>query len=152
MAAEETLTLPGMFASAHKRKDRALPSTSAAVKTDGSASLSPRKGSRQALSEEYMQLTKVELPRLAASVKGFPIRFDHCFQRVALDHAFSGCWYDHLDRKKGPAIKQISTPALTRAVAVCHRMVSEGPGTVRQFDAMSLRWRGKEQKKRQKTA
>lgn len=98
------------------------------------------------LTAEYLQLTKAELPRLAKAGK-FPIRFDHCFQRVALDYAFHGCWYDHLDRKKGPAIKQISTGALARAVAACRRMVAEGVEAVNELDALSLRWRGKQPKR-----
>ena len=99
-----------------------------------------------ALTAEYLQLTKEELPRLAKAGK-FAIRFDHCFQRVALDYAFQGCWYDHLDRKKGPAIQQISTGALARAVAACRRMVAEGIEAVNALDALSLRWRGKQPKR-----
>ena len=64
-----------------------------------------------------------------------------------LDAAFGGCWYDHLDRKKGPAIKQIDTAALLRAVAAAHRMVTEGKETVRELDEKSLLWRGKRPKR-----
>ena len=98
------------------------------------------------LTAEYLKLTKEELPRLAAAGQ-FPIRFDHCFQRVALDYAFQGCWYAHLDRKKGPAIKQIGTEALSHAVAACRRMAAEGIEAVRELDAASLRWRNKQPKR-----
>ena len=100
-----------------------------------------------ALTAEYLRLTKEELPRRAVASK-FPIRFDHCFQRVALDYAFQGCWYEHLDRKRGPAIKQIGTEALSRAVAACRRMEAEGVDAVRELDDMSLRWRNKQPKRK----
>ena len=100
---------------------------------------------RAALVEEWERLTKRSLPELAKAHK-WPIRFDHCFQRVALDAAFGGCWYDHLDRKKGPAIKQIGAADLARAVAAARRMAEEGVGAVREMDEASLRWRGKQPK------
>ena len=101
--------------------------------------------SRAQLVAEYERLTKEVLPRLAAE-RRFPIRFDHCFQRVALDAAFGGCWYAHLDRKRGPAIKQIGAAPLARAVAAARRMADEGVEAVRELDAQSLRWRGKQPK------
>ena len=89
------------------------------------------------------------LPKLASTHK-WPIRWDHCFQRVALDAAFGGCWYDHLDRKKGPAIKQIATADLSRAVAAARRMEEQGEVAVVELDDASLRWRGKAPKHRRK--
>ena len=100
---------------------------------------------RAALVEEWERLTKRSLPELAKAHK-WPIRFDHCFQRVALDAAFGGCWYEHLDRKKGAAIKQIGAADLARAVAAARRMAEEGAGAVREMDQASLRWRGKQPK------
>ena len=76
----------------------------------------------------------------------WPIRFDHCFQRVALDAAFSDCWYNHIDRKKGPAVRQIDTTNLQRAVAAARRMEEEGACAVREMDEASLRFRGKKSK------
>ena len=81
--------------------------------------------------------------------KHFFFRFDHCFQRVCLDHAFGRCWYDALDRKKGPAIRQIATDALERAVACARRLeADESPDAdaVRALDDQSLLWRGKKPK------
>ena len=97
---------------------------------------------RASLVAEWERLTKRSLPELAKEHR-WPIRFDHCFQRVALDAAFGGCWYDHLDRKKGPAIRQIRTTELGRAVAAATRMEKEGVAAVRELDEASLRWRGK---------
>ena len=107
--------------------------------------------SRAYLTGEWERLTKRVLPQ-RASAEQFPIRWDHCFQRVALDFAFGGCWYDHLDRKKGAAIKQIATPALAKAVAAARRMEAEGVGAVREMDAQSLLWRGKQPKQQKKAA
>ena len=98
------------------------------------------------LSAEYLRLTKEVLPGLAAKHK-YPIRFDHCFQRVALDNAFGGCWYDFIDRKKGPAIHQIATGPLERAVEAARRMAVEGADAVNELDAKSLRWRHKQPKR-----
>mmetsp|Transcript_19530 Transcript_19530/g.44891 ORF Transcript_19530/g.44891 Transcript_19530/m.44891 type:complete len:258 (+) Transcript_19530:198-971(+) len=106
---------------------------------------------RADLVAEWEHLTKAVLPKLA-SAQRWPIRFDHCFQRVALDAAFEGCWYDHLDRKKGAAIKQITVDDLERAVRAARRMEVEGIAAVRALDDASLRHRGKAPKKRMKTA
>ena len=122
---------------------KAPPAAAAAVAAAAVAVAGP---SRAQLVAEYERLTKEVLPRLAAE-RRFPIRFDHCFQRVALDVAFGGCWYAHLDRKKGPAIKQIGVAPLARAVEAARRMADEGVEAVRELDAQSLRWRGKQPKR-----
>ena len=44
---------------------------------------------------------KQELPAAARAEKGWPIRLDHCFMRVALDNSFGQCWYEVLDQRKG---------------------------------------------------
>ena len=61
--------------------------------------------------------------------------------RVALDSAFGGCWYEHLDRKKGSAISQISVAALASAVAAARRMEVYGVSAVVELNEASLRWR-----------
>ena len=101
---------------------------------------------REALVEEWNLLAKTNLPALA-KLHRWPIRFDHCFQRVALDAAFQGCWYDSLDRKRGPAIKQIGADDLRRAVEAARRMEQEGTTAVVEMDTASLCWRGKAPKR-----
>lgn len=103
--------------------------------------------SREELVTEYERLTKRILPQMAKEQK-WPIRWDHCFQRIVLDNAFEGCWYSHLDRKKGPAIKQISIEALGRAVELAQQMEVDGVDIVLELDAHSLAWRGKKPKVR----
>ena len=120
---------------------------SEAARPDAAAAARTLDASHAELAAEYTRLTKTVLPKLAAEGR-FPIRFDHCFQRVALDHAFGACWYGHLDRSKGAAIKQIGTQELARAVAVARHMVAEGIEAVRKLDEQSLLWRGKQPKLR----
>merc|ERR1712032_411200 len=103
---------------------------------------------RDVLVKEWSRLTKDALPKLARTQGGWPIRLDHCFQRVALDAAFAGCWYDHLDRKKGPAIQQIDTRELVLAVDAARRMESGGVAVTEELNRASLRWRGKAGPKR----
>jgi len=104
---------------------------------------------RSALQAEWTRLTKEELPKLAKG-RRWPICLDHCFQRVALDAAFGGCWYDHLDRKRGAAIRQIADADLARAVQAARRMRDEGAAAVDEMNAESLRWRGKAGPKRKR--
>ena len=99
---------------------------------------------RYDLQARYLDLTRKHLPAAAAEAQRagdpWPIRFDHCFMRIVLDHLFDGCWYDHLDRRL-PAYKQLDDAQLTRAVAIAEAMLD---GDVARIEAMnhdSLRWR-----------
>ena len=112
---------------------------------DEAAAAHGDKVSHAALVADWGRLTKEVLPKKAAEHR-WPIRFDHCFQRVALDAAFGGCWYDHIDRKRGAAIKQMGTADLERAVAAARRMEEEGRVAVVEMDEQSLQWRGKQSK------
>lgn len=96
--------------------------------------------SRAALVAEWQRLMKHRLPALATE-GGWPVQDDHCFMRLALDSAFEDCWYNRLDRKKGPAIHQITTADLARAVAAAQRMETEGEAAVIELNEASLRWR-----------
>ena len=57
--------------------------------------------------------------------------------------------YDHVDRKKGPAIRQISDAALVRALDHARAMAKDGQAgcIVAELDGNSLRWRGKKPKR-----
>lgn len=96
---------------------------------------------RESLEEEWRRLTVRSLPRLALA-HGWPLSEDHCFMRVALDAAFAGCWYDHLDKAR-PAVSQISTADLGKAVAAAKRIEAEGVSALIELNEASLRWRGK---------
>ncbi|MEM1010981.1 MAG: hypothetical protein AAGI46_02030 [Planctomycetota bacterium] len=98
---------------------------------------------RPALEAAWLDLTRDRLPKLAAEAGDWPIRFDHCFMRVCLDHAVGGCWYDHIDRKKGPAYRVASDEVLARAVSVARRIETGGKEALEPLNRQSLVWRGK---------
>ena len=55
--------------------------------------------------EQYLHLTRTVMPALAqTSKRHWPVRNDHCFQRIVLDTICSGVWYDHIAR---PAYKHL---------------------------------------------
>lgn len=94
---------------------------------------------RAALIARWLQLTRVDLPALAGP-RGFPVRADHCFQRILLDHAFGGCWYDHVARR--PAYAHADPEALARAVAQGEAVIA-GTADLHALNRQSLGWRGK---------
>jgi hypothetical protein len=102
--------------------------------------------SRTDLLVRYRALVDDELPA-AARGGGWSLRLNHCFGRVLLDDAVGGCWYDHLDRKAGPAYRQLDDDQLAGAVALGERLLTEGDGLLRTLDARSLAWRGKAPKR-----
>jgi len=51
------------------------------------------------LIDNYLRLTRDMLPRMARNERcDWPIREDHCFQRVVLDTICGAIWYAHLGR------------------------------------------------------
>ena len=86
-----------------------------------------------------MTLTRETMPRVAAD-RGWPVHLDHCFQRILLDHACGGRWYDHIEGR--PAYRAASDAVLSRAVATGEAAVS-GLVDLSALNAQSLRWRGK---------
>ncbi len=107
-----------------------------------STSLFERDDLRSRLESDYLDLVRRRLPE-RASAEGWPIRFDHCFMRIALDHAFGGCWYDFVDRSRGPAYRSISDEALGRAIAVAQSLLREDRQYLEAMNRQSLAWRGK---------
>lgn len=87
----------------------------------------------------FKHLTETVLPALAREQR-WPIRLDHCFKRICLDHAFGGVWYDFLPR---PAERHLQGIALERAVACAVEIAAEGRRVLDQRNAASLRYRGK---------
>ena len=99
--------------------------------------------SKASLLAEYRRLVRVELPAAARAGKWI-LRFDHCFSRVILDALFGGCWYDHLERRRGrSAESQLATEQLTRAITLARGMLAGGDTEVRRLNTQSLAWRGK---------
>jgi len=95
---------------------------------------------RAQLEAEWLHLTRTVLPTLAADRPEWPVRLDHCFQRILLDQAVGGRWYDHVSGR--PAYRHLPPETLARAVALARAVVS-GDADLDRFDRDSLRWRGK---------
>ena len=103
-------------------------------------SLKPEPVERRNLVDAYLQLTKQVLPSLAKSGgQDWPVRQDHCFQRIVLDTICGGVWYAYLDR---PAYKNLTHEQAQRAVDLCQE-IAEGRADLQQLNNQSLIWRGK---------
>ena len=98
------------------------------------------KAERAALEQAWLALTRDALPAMAAS-RRWPVRFDHCFQRILLDDAFQGRWYDHVEGR--PAYRHVPDDRLAHAV-LRGRQVLAGELDLHEMNRASLRWRGKE--------
>ena len=95
---------------------------------------------RRNLVDAYLHLTEEVLPSLAKSGgQNWPVREDHCFQRIVLDTICSGVWYAYLDR---PAYKNLTHEQAQRAVDLC-REIAAGRADLKQLNNQSLIWRGK---------
>ena len=92
------------------------------------------------LVSRYMLLTKEIMPNLArTSHMHWPVRNDHCFQRIVLDAVCGGVWYDHLLR---PAHKNLTQELAANAVDLCNDIIS-GDTDLVVLNRQSLKWRGK---------
>jgi hypothetical protein len=94
---------------------------------------------RVALEAAWLELTRETLPALAAA-RGWPVRADHCFQRILLDAATGGCWYDHIARR--PAYRHAPDDTLARAVALARAAVA-GEVDLAELNRKSLAARGR---------
>lgn len=92
-----------------------------------------------AMQARWLDLTRRELPGLAGT-RGWPVRVDHCFQRILLDNAFGGVWYDHVSAR--PAYVHADPAALARAVALGEAVIA-GLVDLTELNRRSLDWRGK---------
>ncbi|MGB3711937.1 MAG: GCN5-related N-acetyltransferase, partial [Erythrobacter sp.] len=51
---------------------------------------------RKMLEAKWFELTRSMMPAIAKE-RDWPVRFDHCFQRILLDNACGGPWRDHIE-------------------------------------------------------
>ena len=91
---------------------------------------------RAALVARWLVLTRTVLPGMA-STYSWPIRFDHCFMRVFLDHAMQDRWDRTVAR---PAIRHMRDSDLRRAVELAEAVVA-APHRLPALNAQSLAWR-----------
>ena len=92
------------------------------------------------LVSRYSVMTKETMPQLACTThKKWPVRNDHCFQRIVLDTVCGGVWYDQLPR---PAYKHLSREQALQAVDLCDDIIA-GKADLVALNTQSLIWRGK---------
>ena len=99
---------------------------------------------RDELLARYRHLTTKLLPARAAR-EGWPVRADHCFQRIVLDHAVGAAWKTVL-AGRGPAWQQLDDAQLSAAVRIAQSIDAEGVNMLQRLNAQSLMWRGKKQR------
>jgi hypothetical protein len=93
------------------------------------------------LVSRYMVLTKDVIPQMARDPAiNWPVRNDHCFQRIVLDNVCGRPWFDHLAR---PAYKHLSKDQAVRAVQLCKAIIA-GHADLNDLNSKSLIWRGKQ--------
>ena len=91
---------------------------------------------REQLAARWLDLTRRVLPGMARA-ESWPIRLDHCFMRVCLDHALGQPWHERVRR---PAIRHLADDELRRAVAIAERIAAD-PAVLPGFNAQSIAWR-----------
>jgi len=95
---------------------------------------------RAQLEAEWLHLTREALPAIARDRPDWPVRLDHCFQRILLDQAVGGRWYDHVVGR--PAYRHLPPEVLARAVSLA-RAVAAGEADLDRLNRESLAWRCK---------
>lgn len=94
---------------------------------------------RAARERHWLVLTRETLPGLAPA-RGWPVTADHCFQRILLDHACGGRWYDTIAGR--PAYRHAADDVLERAIAL-GEAAARGEVDLAALNRRSLTWRGK---------
>ncbi|WP_267387935.1 GCN5-related N-acetyltransferase [Sphingomonas sp. GC_Shp_3] len=94
---------------------------------------------RSVIEQQWLELTRIRLPKRAIEAR-WALRLDHCFQRILLDDACGGCWYDHIVGR--PAYAKAPDAKLARAIATGEALLA-GTADVNALNAQSLAWRGK---------
>ncbi|MEM6382562.1 MAG: hypothetical protein AAF739_07810 [Pseudomonadota bacterium] len=103
-------------------------------------SLGPSSVARANPVDRYLTLTRQTMPELARTTRrDWPVRDDHCFQRIVLDALFGDVWYRHLGK---PAYKHLTAGQAERAAALCDAII-EGRADLAALNAQSLVYRGK---------
>lgn len=98
---------------------------------------------RTALEARWLDLTRRALPE-AARGRDWPVRLDHCFQRILLDDACGCVWHEAIAKR--PAYRHAPGEILARAVRRGEEVLS-GDADLWALDAASLEWRGKAPKR-----
>lgn len=92
---------------------------------------------RLATEARWLTLTREILPA-AASARRWPVQADHCFQRIFLDNACEGVWYDRISLR--PAYAHADRVILDRALALAEAALA-GEADLADLNRRSLAWR-----------
>lgn len=95
-----------------------------------------RRANREA---EWLRLTREMMPAVARE-RGWPVRFDHCFQRILLDAELGSPWTKRLAGR--PAYKSVDDATLDRLIARAEAVLA-GEADLHALDRASLAGRGK---------
>jgi hypothetical protein len=87
----------------------------------------------------WLNLTRKNLPEVALQ-RGWPIRQDHCFQRIILDNVCAGPWTAKIARK--PAYRHAPDAMLEAAVNLATDVL-DGKADLSAMNLKSLAWRHK---------
>lgn len=88
----------------------------------------------------FQLLTGTVMPALARGERSqWPVRHDHCFQRIVLDAICGGVWYEYIAR---PAYQNVSLEQALRAVQLCEDIIARKVDLA-ALNRQSLAWRGK---------
>jgi len=93
---------------------------------------------RSKIETRWFDLTRSVMPALGQE-RGWPVRFDHCFQRILLDNACGGPWREHIE---APAYKNASHSLLESAIRLGEKAI-RGEADLAEWNRQSLEWRGK---------
>lgn len=115
---------------------RPLAGEAEAIQTFGVTSTDPAPD-RHRLEQRWLHLTREALPAVAME-RHWPVRADHCFQRILLDAACGGRWYDHVSGR--PAYAHAPGPILSRAVSLGEACLA-GTADLAALNQASLAWR-----------
>lgn len=91
---------------------------------------------RSVAEARWLKLTRETLPAVAR-VRRWPVEADHCFQRIFLDNACDGVWYDHIPC---PAYAHADRIVLDRAAALAEAALV-GNEDLNILNRRSLAWR-----------
>jgi len=87
----------------------------------------------------WRDLVERRLPEAARDHRDWPVRLDHCFARILLDHACGGPWRDHV---APPAHANMPPERLEAAIALGEKVLA-GEADLHTLNRRSLAWRGK---------
>ena len=94
---------------------------------------------RSAAEAQWLKLTRESLPAVARA-RRWPVEADHCFQRIFLDTASDGVWYDRIPAR--PAYAHADRALLDRAIELAKAALA-GEVDLAVLNRRSLAWRRK---------